>query len=48
MSHVFGVDEGIELFAGEEAKLDCCVAETDVLMVRGVRHLRGVVVADFG
>lgn len=48
MSHIFGADQRVEFVAGEETELDCCVAQARVLMVRRVRHLSGVVVADFG
>lgn len=46
MGHIFGVHEGIEFFARQEAQLDRRVTQAEVLVVRRVRHLGRIVVAD--
>jgi hypothetical protein len=48
MGHVFGFDEGVEFFAGQEAELQGGLAEAGVLVVGGVGDFGGVVVPDFG
>src|SRR6266446_1393493 len=46
--HVFGVDERVELIAGQKSQLYSGFAQADVFVVRSVRHFRRIVVADFG
>jgi hypothetical protein len=46
VGHVFGVDERVEFFASQHAELHRGFAQADVFVVRGVRDLGGVVVAD--
>ena len=48
MRHVFGFDEGVELFTGKEAEFECGLAERSVFMVSGVGDFGSVIVADFG
>ena len=48
MRHVFGLDEGVEFFGGEEAELDGGFAEADIRMMGGFGDLSGVVIAKFG
>src|SRR5258708_6107657 len=48
MGHVFGMNQRVEFFAGEEAELDGGFAQADVLVVRGVRDFGCIVVADLG
>ena len=46
MGHIFGMYEGVEFFGREEAKLDRCIPQAAVLVMRGVGDFGGVVVAD--
>jgi hypothetical protein len=48
MRHVFGFDQGVEFFGGEEAELDGGFAQAFVVLVGGFGDFGGVVVADFG
>ena len=47
MGHVFGADQRVKFFAGDEAEFDGGGAEAAVLVVRGVGDFGGVVVTDF-
>src|SRR5206468_1026413 len=44
--HVLGLDPGIELLAGDPARSERGIAQAAALLVRGLRDLRGLVVAD--
>src|SRR5437773_1134530 len=46
--HVFGFDEGVEFFGGDEAEFDGGIAEADAGVMSGFGDFGGVVVADFG
>ena len=48
MGHVLGLDEGVEFFGGDVAKIEGGFAEADVGLVGGFGDLGGLVVADFG
>ena len=47
VSHVLGLDEGVEFLGGDEAEFDGGFAKADLGVVRGFGDLGGVVVADF-
>jgi len=48
MSHILGFDEGVKVFAGDEAEFDGGFAEADVGVMGGFGNLSGGIVADFG
>src|SRR6266478_1718482 len=48
VSHVLGLDEGVEFFGGDKAELDGGIAEADLGVVGGLGDLGGVVVPDLG
>ncbi len=48
MGHVFGFDQGVEFFGGEEAEFDGGFTETGLFVVSGLGDLGGIVVANSG
>jgi hypothetical protein len=47
MSHVLSTDELVEFLASYETEFNGGLAKTAVLVMRGVRDFRGVIVSDF-
>ena len=48
MSHVLGLDEGVEFFGGDVAEFDGGFAEADLGVMGGFGDLGGIVVANLG